>query len=64
VKRGESTFAAKQPEGMFSQRNRLTLFYLFELEQNVRDSAMRGIQNIQPGDKAKRDFSLYLFLNP
>ena len=47
---------------MFSQRKCLTLFYLFELEQNVRNTAWRYIQNIQPGDKAKGDFSLFIFL--
>jgi transposase len=47
---------------MLSLRNYLTLFYLLELEQNVRTTAERYIQNIQPGDKAKRDFSLFSFL--
>ena len=47
---------------MLSQRNCLTLFNLFELEQNVRNSACQGIQNIQPGDKAKGDFSLFIHL--
>ena len=46
---------------MFSQRNSLTLFYLFEFEQNVRNTAMLYIQNIQPGDKTKGDFSLFNF---
>jgi transposase len=41
---------------MFSQRNGLILFYLFEFEQNVRNKAMLYIQNIQPGDKTKGDF--------
>ena len=41
---------------MFSQRNCLILFYLFEFEQNVRNTAWRYIQNIQPGDKTKGDF--------
>ena len=47
---------------MFSRRKSLTLFYLFEFEQNVRNRAMLYIQNIQPGDKTKGDFSLYHFL--
>ena len=46
---------------MLSLRNHLTLFDLFEFEQNVRNAAKRNIQNIQPGDKTKGDFSL-LFL--
>jgi transposase len=41
---------------MFSRRDSLTLFYLFEFEQNVRNKAMLYIQNIQPGDKTKGDF--------
>jgi hypothetical protein len=47
---------------MLTQRNNLILFYLFELEQNVRNFACRSIQNILPGDKAKRDFSLFNYL--
>jgi hypothetical protein len=47
---------------MFSQRNYLIFFYLFELEQNVRYSALQSNLNIQPGDKAKGDFSLFNFL--
>jgi len=31
-------------------------FYLFELEQNVRNAAWQYIKNIQPGEKAKGDF--------
>ena len=46
---------------MFSQRNGLTLFYLFEFEQNVRNPPEADIQNIQPGDKTKGDFSLLFF---
>ena len=46
---------------MFSQRNCLTLFYLFEFEQNVRNRAVLYIQNNQSGDKTKGDFSLYFF---
>ncbi len=46
---------------MFSRRNGLTLFYLFEFEQNVRNPTRRSIQNIQPGDKTKGDFSLFIF---
>ena len=46
---------------MLSLRDYLILFYLFEFEQNVRNAAKRDIQNIQPGDKTKGDFSL-LFL--
>lgn len=34
----------------------LTLFNLFEFEQNVRNTAWQYIQNIQPGDKTKGDF--------
>ena len=48
-------------QGMFSRRYCLTLFYLFELEQNVRNAACRYIQNIQPGEKAKGDFHFYFF---
>lgn len=46
---------------MFSLRNCLTLFYLFEFEQNVRNRAALYIQNNQSGDKTKGDFSLYFF---
>jgi hypothetical protein len=45
---------------MFSDRNNLALFYLFEFEQNVRNRALLYIQYIQPGDKTKGDFSLFL----
>jgi hypothetical protein len=44
---------------MFSQRNSLILFYLFEFEQNVRNIAVLYIQNIQPGDKTKGDFHFF-----
>ena len=47
---------------MLSLRYYLTLFYLLEFEQNVRRTAEQYIQNIQPGDQAKRDFSLFSFL--
>ncbi|MEJ7643853.1 MAG: IS110 family transposase [Chryseolinea sp.] len=47
---------------MFSQRYCLIRFYLFEFEQNVRNSAGRYIQNIQPGDKTKRDFHFDIHL--
>jgi len=46
---------------MFSHRYCLTPFYLFEFEQNVRNTLRVYIQNIQPGDKTKRDFSLLSF---
>lgn len=46
---------------MFLLRNGLILFDLFEFEQNVRNLAWLGIQNIQPGDKTKGDFSLFHF---
>ncbi len=45
---------------MFSHRFSLTLFDLFEFEQNVRNRAPLYIQNIQPGDKTKGDFSLFI----
>ena len=45
---------------MFSLRYSLILFYLLEFEQNVRNSAIHYIQNIQPGDKTKGDSSLYI----
>ncbi len=38
---------------MLGTRNNLTLFYLFEFEQNVRNKALLYIQHIQPGDKTK-----------
>ena len=44
---------------MFSQRYGLTLFYLFEFEQNVRSALYGYIQNIRPGDKTKGDFHFY-----
>lgn len=44
---------------MLSQRTYLTLFYLFELEQNVRNLHV-GVSRISyPGDKAKGDNSLF-----
>lgn len=46
---------------MFSHRNSLTPFYLFEFEQNVRNRVNLYIQNIQSGDKTKGGFSLYIF---
>jgi hypothetical protein len=46
---------------MLNLRYYLALFYLFEFEQNVRGLAGLGIQNIQKGEKTKRDFSLYYF---
>jgi len=58
VKKGESKSDSSSFYDMQVRRKCLTLFYLFELEQNVRNSAYRSNQNIQPGDKAKRDFSL------
>jgi transposase len=45
---------------MRSRRYRLTLFYLFEFEQNVRNRAWLYILN-NPGDKTKGDFSLFSF---
>lgn len=44
---------------MFTRRNRLILFYLFEFEQNVRNAAGLYILNIQPGDKTKGDFHFF-----
>jgi transposase len=44
---------------MFTQRYSLILFYLFEFEQNVRNSLYGYIQDIQPGDKTKGDFHFY-----
>jgi len=46
---------------MFSRRNRLAPFCLFEFEQNVRNKLHAYIQNIQPGAKTKRAFSLSFF---
>lgn len=39
------------------------IFYLFEFEQNVRNAALRYIQNNQSGDKTKGDFSLLFYLS-
>jgi len=47
---------------MLPERNGLTLFYPFEFEQNVRNAAPLYIQNIQPGDKTKKDFHFVLFI--
>lgn len=47
---------------MLAKRYGLTLFNLFEFEQNVRSAALRCIQNIQPGDKTKGDFHFSIFL--
>jgi len=43
---------------MFSQRYSLTLFYLLESEQNVRNTAGLYSQNIQLGDQTKKGYSL------
>ena len=48
---------------MLSLRNCLILFYLFEFEQNVRNTARPYIQNIQSGEKTQGRFSLF-HLNP
>jgi hypothetical protein len=48
---------------MHSHRTSLTLFYLLEPEQNVRDRAMPYIQNIQPGEKAGERFFTFIFKN-
>ena len=61
VKKGESELCLNNSCSMFSHRYCLTLFYLFEFEQNVRSCAGCNIQNIQPGDKTKGDFSLESF---
>lgn len=44
---------------MLTRRYCLTSFYLFEFEQNVRNTVMRYIQNIQPGEKTKKGFHLW-----
>jgi transposase len=61
VKKGESTFAPKQPEGMFSRRNSLTLFYLFELEQNVRNIAC-VISRISNQETKRREIFHFLIV--
>ncbi|MGZ3836884.1 MAG: hypothetical protein ACXVB0_25430 [Mucilaginibacter sp.] len=43
---------------MLVKRYYLTLFYPLEFEQNVRNTALQYIQNIQPGEKTKKDYSL------
>lgn len=48
---------------MFTQRNCLTLFYLLESEQNVRNTAGLYSQNIQPGEKTEKGYSLELIIN-
>jgi len=53
----------KQLFCMLKFRSHLTLFDLFEFEQNVRNTAKQSIQNIQSGVKTKRDFSLFFKLN-
>ena len=45
---------------MLSHRKHHILFYLFEFEQNVRNTVVLYIQNIQPGDKTKGDFHFFL----
>lgn len=45
---------------IFADRNSLIFLYLLESEQNVRNRTRFDIQNIQPGEKAKKDSSLYL----
>ena len=44
------------------QKEMASLFYPFEFEQNVRNTAPLYIQNIQPGDKTKKDFHFVLFI--
>ncbi len=48
---------------MLTHRYCLILFYPFEFEQNVRNTALRYIQNNQSGDKTKGDFSLLFYLS-
>src|SRR6185295_18821005 len=49
---------------MLQPRYHLISFYLFEFEQNVRNTACLYIHNIRSGDKTKGDFSLFhLFKN-
>lgn len=45
---------------IFADRNSLIFLYLLESEQNVRNRTRFDIQNIQPGEKATKDSSLYL----
>jgi transposase len=61
VKKGESALAPKQLQSMQTQRNNLTLFYLLEFEQNVRNTVSLYIQNIQPGVKTQERFSLFSY---
>jgi hypothetical protein len=58
VKRNESRWSPQQPKGMFIERYCLISFYPLEFEQNVRNIAKRYIQDIQPGEKTKRGYSL------
>ena len=45
---------------MLTHRYCLTLFYLFEFEQNVRNTLDVYIQNIQPGDQTKGGFHFFI----
>lgn len=45
---------------IFADRNSLIFLYLLESEQNVRNRTRFDIQNIQLGEKTKKDSSLYL----
>jgi transposase len=53
----------KQSKDMLSQRNYLTLFYLFEFEQNVR-SSQEGVSRISNQETKRREIFHFLFLNP
>jgi len=62
VKKGESTTLSEATFTVCTEgENSLILFYLFEPEQNVRNRAVPYIQDIQPGEKVKGDFSLCFF---
>ena len=47
---------------MFSRRNSLTLFYLFEFEQNVRN-AIYGISRISDQETKRREIFIFHYLN-
>jgi hypothetical protein len=58
VKNSESESQGQTTLKVCSQKEIASLFYPFEFEQNVRNAALLYIQNIQPGDKTKKGFSL------
>ena len=62
MKKGESTVLCKQLDSMLFNRKHLTLFYLFEFEQNVRNTAGCCISRISNQETKRRE--IFHFIKP